>query len=139
MRPLTEPETKILFTKLASYTGDSLKNLIAPMDDGDRWVFRLHKDRIYYVRLSIANLATAVARDRLLSLGVVSAGDYMLPYTSPGVPSANLFGLSPVPRKVHKIRQGPTTYVAPSNLSSPRRRCISGFCEDTKEEPEQRR
>ncbi len=72
MRPLTEPETKTLFTKLASYTGDSLKNLIAPLEDGDRFVFRLHRDRIYYVRLSIANLATAVARDRLLSLGVVS-------------------------------------------------------------------
>ncbi len=72
MRPLTAPETKTLFAKLASYTGDSLKNLIAPLDNGDRWVFRMHRDRIYYVRLSLANLATAVARDRLLSLGVVS-------------------------------------------------------------------
>ncbi|RYP71251.1 hypothetical protein DL771_004943 [Monosporascus sp. 5C6A] len=73
MRPLTEPETKTLFDKLANYTGASLKNLIAPLDDSpdaDRYVFRLHKDRVYYVLLSIANLATSVARDNLSSLGV---------------------------------------------------------------------
>ncbi|RYO75606.1 hypothetical protein DL766_004248 [Monosporascus sp. MC13-8B] len=73
MRPLTEPETKVLFDKLANYTGSSLKNLIAPLDDSpdaDRYVFRLHKDRVYYVLLSIANLATSVARENLSSLGV---------------------------------------------------------------------
>ncbi|OAA43088.1 60S ribosome subunit biogenesis protein NIP7 [Metarhizium rileyi] len=69
MRPLTEQETKVLFTKLANYTGNSLKNLIAPLEDGDRFCFRLNKDRVYYVRLSIANLATSIARDKLLSLG----------------------------------------------------------------------
>lgn len=69
MRPLTEPETKVLFTKLANYTGNSLKNLIAPLDDGDRFCFRLNKDRVYYVRLSIANFATSIAREKLLSLG----------------------------------------------------------------------
>lgn len=69
MRPLTEQETKVLFTKLANYTGNSLKNLIAPLSDGDRFCFRLNKDRVYYVRLSIANLATSIARDKLLSLG----------------------------------------------------------------------
>lgn len=72
MRPLTEKETQTLFEKLANYTGNSLKNLIAPLDDSpdaDRYVFRLHRDRVYYVRLSIANLATSIARDKLLSLG----------------------------------------------------------------------
>jgi 60S ribosome subunit biogenesis protein NIP7 len=72
MRPLTEEETKVLFTKLAGYTGSSLKSLIAPLDDSpnaDRYVFRLHQTRCYYVRLSLANLATSVSRDKLLSLG----------------------------------------------------------------------
>lgn len=72
MRPLTEEETQTLFAKLANYTGNSLKNLIAPLDSGpnaDRYVFRLHQSRCYYVRLSLANLATSVARDNLLSLG----------------------------------------------------------------------
>lgn len=73
MRPLTEQETQTLFAKLANYTGASLKNLIAPLDsspDADRYVFRLHRDRVYYVLLSIANLATSIARDKLLSVGV---------------------------------------------------------------------
>jgi hypothetical protein len=72
MRPLTEQETQTLFAKLANYTGASLKNLIAPLDDSpnaDRYVFRLVRDRVYYVRLSIANMASSVARDNLLALG----------------------------------------------------------------------
>lgn len=72
MRPLTEQETKTLFEKLANYTGSSLKNLIAPLDNSpnsDRYVFRMQKNRVYYVLLSIANLATSVSRDNLLSLG----------------------------------------------------------------------
>ena len=72
MRPLTEEETQTVFKKLADYTGASLKNLIAPVDDSpdaDRHVFRLSHDRVYYVLLSVANLATSVARDKLLSVG----------------------------------------------------------------------
>lgn len=46
-----------------------LKSLIAPLEDGDRYVFRLNHSRVYYVKLSIANLATSIARDQLLSLG----------------------------------------------------------------------
>ncbi|KAF4120735.1 60S ribosome subunit biogenesis protein NIP7 [Geosmithia morbida] len=74
MRPLTEQETQTLFKKLADYTGPSLKNLIAPLDsspDSDRYVFRLSgQNRVYYVLLSIANIATSISRDKLLSLGV---------------------------------------------------------------------
>ncbi|KAK1826921.1 hypothetical protein QBC39DRAFT_363142 [Podospora conica] len=68
MRPLTEPETKVVFDKLANYCTD-LKTLIAPLEDGDRYVFRLNHSRVYYVRLSLANLATSISRDALLSLG----------------------------------------------------------------------
>ena len=72
MRPLTESETQTLFAKLANYTGNSLKNLIAPLDNtpnADRYVFRVQQSRCYYVRLSLANLATSISRDKLLSLG----------------------------------------------------------------------
>lgn len=68
MRPLTETETQTLFQKLAHYTGNSLKNLIAPLDDSpnaDRYVFRIHKDRVYYVRLSIANLAVSIGEQHI--------------------------------------------------------------------------
>ncbi|KAL8691937.1 MAG: hypothetical protein Q9224_004065 [Gallowayella concinna] len=73
MRALTEEETQTLFSKLANYTGRSLNNLIQPPSDtsnaGERYVFRLHASRVYYMKLSIANLATSIARDNLLSLG----------------------------------------------------------------------
>jgi 60S ribosome subunit biogenesis protein NIP7 len=75
MRPLTDTETKTLFEKLANYTGKSLNNLLTDTvanphaKQPDRYVFRVQKDRVYYVRESLANLATSVARDSLLSLG----------------------------------------------------------------------
>lgn len=74
MRALTETETQALFRKLADYTGRSLTHLISPPDasgDGkaDRHVFRIQNSRVYYVRESLANLATSVARTNLLSLG----------------------------------------------------------------------
>ena len=40
MRPLTESETKVVFEKLATFCGQSLKQLIAPDAEGDRYVFR---------------------------------------------------------------------------------------------------
>ena len=75
MRSLTESETQTLFSKLANYTGRSLNHLIEPPTSTDtshppdRHVFRLHASRVYYVRLSLANLATSIARPNLLSLG----------------------------------------------------------------------
>ena len=73
MRPLTEEETKTLFDKLANYTGRSLNNLISPPSSdsspSERFVFRLHNSRVYYLKLSLANLAVSVARENLLSLG----------------------------------------------------------------------
>ncbi|KAF4582822.1 60S ribosome subunit biogenesis protein NIP7 [Ophiocordyceps camponoti-floridani] len=72
MRPLTEPETRTVLNKLANYAGPSLKDLFAPLDKSekpDHHVLRLSRSRVYYVRLSLANLATSVARDKLLSCG----------------------------------------------------------------------
>jgi 60S ribosome subunit biogenesis protein NIP7 len=89
MRPLTEPETKTLFEKLATYCGKGISNLIADPTGGlDRNVFRVQVrlpipppqhiqlysppqgSRCYYVRESLANLATSVGREQLLSLGI---------------------------------------------------------------------
>ena len=67
MRPLTDAETERLFEKLASYMGRNIKHLIDRPDDPH--VFRLQRERVYYVRESIAKLATSVARDKLLSIG----------------------------------------------------------------------
>ena len=71
MRPLTDTETKTLFTKLAHYTGSSLSSLLTPSttDSSDHHVFRIQNSRVYYVRSTLANLATSIARPNLLSLG----------------------------------------------------------------------
>lgn len=86
MRPLTDEEARTLFAKLANYTGRSLTHLIDPSsstsaaaDDpsstspsasfADRPVFRLHNSRVYYLPLRIANLATAISRPNILSVG----------------------------------------------------------------------
>ena len=61
MRALTEPEMKALLEKLAQYIGSSLKDLIAPLDDSpnsDRYVFRLHGNRIYYGMEEATNFET---------------------------------------------------------------------------------
>jgi 60S ribosome subunit biogenesis protein NIP7 len=74
MRPLTDTETRTLFAKLANYTGSSLSSLLTPDSSSDtpfssRPVFRLHESRVYHLPLSLANLATSISRDSLLSLG----------------------------------------------------------------------
>ncbi|RSH93800.1 ribosome biosynthesis protein nip7 [Saitozyma podzolica] len=68
MRPLTEEETKAVFEKLANYIGKNLVHLI-DRDEDDAYCFRLHRDRVYYLPLSMLHLATSVARPNLVSLG----------------------------------------------------------------------
>ncbi|KAB8239163.1 ribosome biosynthesis protein nip7 [Aspergillus alliaceus] len=88
MRQLTEQETKTLFEKLANYTGRSLNNLITTSDDpNDRYVFRLHGNRVYYARLSMVNLASAFPRPNILSLGTclgkfTKGGKFMMHITA---------------------------------------------------------
>lgn len=67
MRPLTEEETKTLFTKLANYVGKNLVQLLS--SDAEPYVFRLHRDRVYYVSEPTMKLAISVARPNLVSLG----------------------------------------------------------------------
>eukprot|EP00123_Amoebidium_parasiticum_P020710 comp5514_c0_seq1/m.1442 comp5514_c0_seq1/g.1442 ORF comp5514_c0_seq1/g.1442 comp5514_c0_seq1/m.1442 type:complete len:181 (-) comp5514_c0_seq1:262-804(-) len=67
MRPLTEKETQAVFEKLSKYIGSNIKFLI-DRPDGN-YVFRLHKDRVYYVHGDVMLKATNVARDNLCSLG----------------------------------------------------------------------
>jgi 60S ribosome subunit biogenesis protein NIP7 len=71
MRKLTDTELHVVLRKLAEYTGSSLKDVIALDNtlEAERHVFRISQQRVFHVRLSIANLATSVARDKLLSLG----------------------------------------------------------------------
>lgn len=67
MRPLTEDETKVVFEKLANYIGRNISFMVD--NSANPHVFRLQKDRVYYVSESVAKFATSVSRDKLMALG----------------------------------------------------------------------
>ena len=84
MRPLTEDESKAVFTKLANYIASFLlfpcaktlildiqgKNLVHLIDRPDEpYCFRLQKDRVFYVSEASMRLGISVARPNLVSLG----------------------------------------------------------------------
>ena len=67
MRPMWDADTTNIFEKLDVYIGKNLVHLIDRPDDP--YVFRLHRDRVYYVSESNMKLAVSVARPNLMSLG----------------------------------------------------------------------
>ncbi|KAG9127365.1 ribosome biosynthesis protein nip7 [Ceratobasidium sp. 392] len=67
MRPLTEDESKAVFSKLANYIGKNLVHLVDRQDED--YCFRLHRDRVYYLSESAMRMAISVARPNLVSLG----------------------------------------------------------------------
>ena len=69
MRPLTETETKVVFEKLANYIGRNIA-LLVDAGSADPHVFRVQKDRVYYISDKVSKFATSVARKQLMSLGV---------------------------------------------------------------------
>ena len=79
MRQLTDAKTERLFEKLASYMGHNIKHLIDRPDDPH--VFRLQRERVYYVQESITKLTTSVARDKLLSISTYLS-KFTLPITA---------------------------------------------------------
>ncbi len=67
MRPLTEDETKTFFGKLAKFLGSNIKFLIE-REDGE-YVFRLHKDRVYYINSEVLKMAAHIGKDELIGAG----------------------------------------------------------------------
>ena len=67
MRPLTEDETKNFFGKLAKFLGSNIKFLIE-REDGE-YVFRLHKDRVYYINSDVLKMAAHIGKDELIGAG----------------------------------------------------------------------
>ncbi|XP_002166640.1 60S ribosome subunit biogenesis protein NIP7 homolog [Hydra vulgaris] len=110
MRPLTEDETKSVFEKLTKYIGENVKCLIDRADG--MYCFRLHKDRIYYVKEEIMRKATNIGRENLASMGTcfgkftksgvfklqITALDFLAPYAKykvwvkPGSEQSFLYG-----------------------------------------------
>ena len=85
MRVLTEEETKVFFTKLAEFIGGNIKYLIERSDEP--YVFRMIKDRVWYMSEKVMKLANIVGRDELISAGTcfgkfTKGGKFRLQVTS---------------------------------------------------------
>jgi len=76
MRPLEESEVAQVFEKLFKFIGKNLRNVLDTGDgdgdldgEGESFCFRLHKNRVYYVRDRVVKRATNISRDNLVTLG----------------------------------------------------------------------
>jgi len=68
MRPLTDEETKIVFEKLSKYIGGKLKFLIER--DDKNYVFRLHRNRVFYCDENLLKYAGHFEKKKLISFGI---------------------------------------------------------------------
>ncbi|CAB0029706.1 unnamed protein product [Trichogramma brassicae] len=68
MRVLAKDKEEKVLAKIEKYIGDDVQNLFK-RPDGD-YCFREKKDRVYYASEKIANLASTVAPDNLMSFGI---------------------------------------------------------------------
>lgn len=62
-------ETKQVFEKLYKFIGKNIKNLIDRSDEP--YCFRLHKNRVFYVREAIMKKATNVSEFTLIELTIL--------------------------------------------------------------------
>jgi len=67
MRPLTDDETKLVFEKLAKYIGGKLKYMIER--DDKTFIFRLHRDRVFYLDEDLLKYAIHFETKKLISCG----------------------------------------------------------------------
>ena len=69
MRPLTDEETKAVFTKLEKFIGkEGIKAIIDRKDETH--VFRLHKNRVFYIGESHIKSCSSFSREKLISSGM---------------------------------------------------------------------
>ena len=67
MRTLTDDEAKTFFSKLSEYIGDNIKFLIDRQDEP--YVFRMIKNRVYYMSETLMKQSLNIGREFLLHVG----------------------------------------------------------------------
>ncbi|SBT42037.1 hypothetical protein POVWA2_043710 [Plasmodium ovale wallikeri] len=85
MRPLNDQETILVFRKLSKFVGNNLFSMLSYNDD--KYVLRLHKAHVYFVRADIAKQAESINKKSLISLGVclgnfTKANNFLIKITS---------------------------------------------------------
>ncbi|KAL5014380.1 hypothetical protein ScPMuIL_008650 [Solemya velum] len=128
MRPLTDDETKTFFEKLSKYIGENIKLLLDRPDGA--YCFRLHKDRVFYVREDLMKKAGHIARKNLISLGTsfgkftktglfrlhITALDFLAPYAKykiwvkPNAEQQFLYGHHVMKSGLGRITENTTQY-----------------------------
>lgn len=68
MRALTDEETRFVFEKLKKYIGQNLRQLVDRPDGV--YLFRLHKERVYYMSERLLQSAGHIPKKSLMSVGV---------------------------------------------------------------------
>mmetsp|Transcript_4384 Transcript_4384/g.5084 ORF Transcript_4384/g.5084 Transcript_4384/m.5084 type:complete len:181 (+) Transcript_4384:133-675(+) len=69
MRPLTDDEIKVFFEKITKFIGQDLARLIERK--GEQYVFRLHKQRVYYLSETQLRHASSFNKEKLMSFGTM--------------------------------------------------------------------
>ena len=64
MRQLNDQELRTFFEKLSKYIGQNIEFLVDRKDEPH--VFRLVKDRVYYMSESLMKISSTFSRDKLL-------------------------------------------------------------------------
>lgn len=67
MRELTEEELKLVIDKLTKFVGASIKEILEREDE--KYVLRLHKEKVFYAREELVKIAMNFGKDELLSVG----------------------------------------------------------------------
>ena len=71
MRPLTDEEFEILFRKLQNYIGQNVKYLLEEDISGKQYIFRLIRNKVYYLSTDLLKMASVFGRDTLLHAGTL--------------------------------------------------------------------
>ena len=69
MRPLTDEEVTLLFEKLSKYIGNNIKLLLESPDGETEYVFRLIKNRVYYMSVEVLKQTGVFSKELLLHCG----------------------------------------------------------------------
>ena len=67
MRPLTDEETKLVLEKLVKYIGKKATYMVS--NEETNYVFRLHRQRVYYCSEDLLKFAQTFEKKKLISFG----------------------------------------------------------------------
>ena len=71
MRPLTDEEFEVFFKKLQKYIGENIKYLLDSDTEGEQFVFRIIRNKVYYLSTSLLKQCSVFGKDQLLHAGTL--------------------------------------------------------------------